>query len=143
MSVEAELHAFYERCPHLNLMADMRYFMHHPEGYIFARPDLFMMGCRIGAEVSQSGWFIYLAVGRGKFRWMVELMPYYLPYIGWARAARGHFDVEWHSMDRVIKLTTKLESSTEIDKSYEKIPIYGEEDREGILRAAAQGIRRL
>lgn len=141
MSVYRDILEFYAACPALSLIKDLQFFMSHPRGYVFSRPDLFMMGCSVGGyEPQNSGWFIYLAVGKGKFREMVELMPYSLPWIGWAREARGRSAVAWHPTNRVLLLVATH------NKKYENtiiMPTHCEQDREGILATAAEEFRGL
>ena len=63
-----------------------------------------LMGFRVA-----SGWFIRLAVGRGSFARFVELMPYRLEFIGWAREFRGRKEVVWHPTDKVLRKVEQYE----------------------------------
>ena len=65
-------------------------------GYVFIAPEYVLIGCRLG-----DGWFIRLAVGAGCLNKFLELMPYYLPYVGWARMVRGRHQVVWHDTEKV------------------------------------------
>jgi hypothetical protein len=72
------------------------------ESYVFAAPDYLLIGCRVS-----DGWFIRLAVGRNCLQKFVELMPYYLPWIGWARLPIGRGEVRWYRTESVLRSVNK------------------------------------
>ncbi len=91
-----ELVALYDKNPTHNLHEDISHYGEH--GYVFFGPDHVLMGKRVG-----DGWFIHCAVGKGAMRKFWDLMPYYLPNIGWARLSRGRNEVVWHSTDEIAR----------------------------------------
>lgn len=101
--VYEDIEAFYKRCPHLSLRDDLERHVRH--GYVFSSPRYLLLGRRVG-----HGWFIYLAAGRNCLREFLRLMPYYLPYIGWAREAKGREKVRWYQTDRVRRLIERYEN---------------------------------
>lgn len=56
------------------------------------------MGRRIG-----EGWYIHAAVGKGAIKTFATLMPYYLPFVGWAREAQGREIVTWHDTETIFR----------------------------------------
>lgn len=95
-----QLLALYRQVPERSINEDLEFFLRH--GYVFSSPDHLLIGCRI-----EDAWFIHAAIGRGALRKFFDLMPYYLPYVGWARPQRGRKTVVWHSTDRLKKLLCK------------------------------------
>jgi hypothetical protein len=69
------------------------------QGYVFIGPEYLLLGRRV-----EHAWFIYAAIGKGFSRFW-DLMPYELPYVGWARQARGRSEVKWYPTERVKQLT--------------------------------------
>lgn len=67
-------------------------------GYAYVGPDYLLLGFRV-----QSGWFVRLAIGKGALAKFVELMPYRLDYIGWARQFKGRSEVVWHPTEKVLR----------------------------------------
>lgn len=67
------------------------------KGYVFEGEDYFIMGWD-----ERGRWFIQLAVGNiDRLR---ECLPYWLPYIGWARSAKGRTKIVWHATEKVLRL---------------------------------------
>ena len=83
------------------------------KGYVFVGPGYLLAGFRVGA-----GWFIRLAVGRGALEKFVELMPYRLEFIGWARELKGRSEVKWYPTELVLRKV----------KQHEKLRIRREKD---------------
>jgi hypothetical protein len=73
-------------------------------GYVFVGPDYFLMGY----PVENCGWFVLVGIGElGK---LISLMPYHLPYVGFARDATGCGEVKWY-------LTSKLKQRYEKNRT--------------------------
>lgn len=97
MNAYEELLKLYERCPQRSLNDDIRFHLEH--GYVFAAPGYILIGRRVG-----HGWLIHVAVGTDCFKKFCELMPYWLPHIGWAREHRGNrSEVRWHRTETVFR----------------------------------------
>jgi len=86
----------YATTPTRTLQADVLYYLR--AGYVFSTPRLFLMGEHVG-----DGWFIHVAVGVGALKDFCDLMPFYLPWIGWAREADGKHAVMWHKTDKLVR----------------------------------------
>lgn len=67
-------------------------------GYVFASDTYLIMGRRVG-----DGWYIQCAIGVGALRKFTELMPYYLPHIGWRREKKHSQECVWHRTEAVIR----------------------------------------
>lgn len=92
----------------IDLRWDLHTYMHG--GYVHVTPEYALIGKSVGC-----GWFIRAAVGRGYFDVFERIMPYRLPYIGWARGTRGRHEVKWHDTDAVLRAARKA--------NYEKLQI--------------------
>lgn len=90
-----EFQKLYTLCPDRNMQDDLMHYLQH--GYIFTGPNYLLVGKRIN-----DGWFIHAAVGRGAMAKFIQLMPYYLPFIGWARQMKGR-DVTWHRTETILR----------------------------------------
>ena len=87
------LNRLYEKAG-LNLISDIEYF--DRDGYVFRGEDYFIMGIQVG-----EGWYVQAAVGRiEKF---LDLMPYYLPYIGWRREGKHNDECVWYRTDVILR----------------------------------------
>lgn len=73
------------------------------KGFVFVAPDYFLAGFRVG-----DGWFVRIAIGEGKIEKFLELMPYPLPYVGWAREPKGQDEVEWYLTEKVKEICARL-----------------------------------
>lgn len=83
---------FYKRMQ-VSMCNDIAYHLKH--GYIFVGPDYAMWGHAVrrddGLPEKQCGvtnpdaWYVRFAVGDGWLRRFFSMMPYPLPYVGWAR----------------------------------------------------------
>lgn len=76
------------------------------KGYVFVGPDYLLAGYRVG-----TGWFISIAVGHGCLKRFIDLMPYYLPWVGWAREPAGKKEVVWRQTEKVIRICETLSKS--------------------------------
>lgn len=85
----------YAKVPSRSLSADLEYFMR--TGYVISSPDFVLIGRRI-----DDGWFVHAAVAKNLGD-LLRAMPYYLPYVGWAREARGRNNIRWHSIEQLRK----------------------------------------
>jgi hypothetical protein len=78
---------------------------HLLNGFVFSTPIAFLMGRPVpkGVEIRSvwdtwpkaecNAWFVWLAVGDA---WrLMDLMPYELPWVGWARQGRGWRNIRW------------------------------------------------
>jgi hypothetical protein len=73
-------------------------------GYVICSPNYFLMGWP-----TERGWFVRMAVGDCGVATFLELMPYYLPYVGWARVAKNRDTINWYKTEVVAaKLGVKL-----------------------------------
>jgi hypothetical protein len=93
---------FYHENPPLSWEGDLEEYMRN--GHVHITPSLVLLGCRV-----DDGWFIRLAVGDGCLAKVVELMPFPLPYVGWARVAKGRPVTRWWPLSRVIELVQYYE----------------------------------
>ena len=59
-------------------------------------------GCFMLLRVVHRGWLVYCAVCSGGWKQAVEHMPFWLPFVGWAREAKGRTKVKWYLTDRVL-----------------------------------------
>jgi hypothetical protein len=91
-----ELQSLYRSCPERSLDADVAHFLQH--GYVFSGPTYILMGSRIG-----TGWHIHCAIGKECLKKFGTLMPYYLPFIGWAREAKGRSEIIWHNTETIFR----------------------------------------
>ena len=73
------------------------------DGFVFIGPDYLLLGRQV-----KHAWMVHLAVGRGALKKFIELMPYYLPYIGWTRQLKGREDFQWFETERVIRAIKKV-----------------------------------
>jgi hypothetical protein len=97
-----EIKKLYAILPQLNFDDDLRHCLER--GYIFSGPNYFIMGEKI-----ELGWHVNLAVGEGAIRKFGELMPHYLPFIGWKRSSIGRSATIWHHTETVFRrLNMKL-----------------------------------
>jgi len=97
MTPYTELQKLYAKCPDRLLWNDVRYYVEH--GYVFSSPTHILIGERIA-----NGWFIHVAIGVGSIKKFCELMPYWLPYIGWAREHRkNRSTIRWHRTGAIFK----------------------------------------
>jgi len=97
MSTYEKIRELYETCPELSFSSDFEEYAR--TGHAHITPSYALLARHVG-----DGWFIRLAVGVG-FETFWSLMPYRLPYIGWARAARGRSAVVWHRTETVERIT--------------------------------------
>ena len=92
-----ELKKLYDACPQRDMGTDLLYYAEH--GYVFSSPFYLLIGKRIG-----DGWHIHVAIGAGCFEKFCQLMPYWLPYVGWAREQKqGRSEVVWHRTEDVFR----------------------------------------
>lgn len=96
MTVYAKLKKFYKQNG-LCLDKDLREYFR--SGYVFSGPEYIFIGRRVG-----DGWFIRAAIGSGCFKIWTSIMPYHLPYIGWARCAKGRYNVKWHKTEKILRI---------------------------------------
>ena len=54
----------------------------------------------IGFYRSEDAWFIHIAVGLNGVRLFPAFMPFYLPFIGWAR---DNGEVHWYPTEQVFR----------------------------------------
>jgi hypothetical protein len=66
--------------------------------YIFQTPHYLLIGSRIG-----DAWFIHVAIGDIGIKRFINLMPYYLPIVGWCRYQRGRKDIVWIQTYKLFK----------------------------------------
>jgi hypothetical protein len=128
MSAYEQLERFYREHLRTTLARDVRRYAKC--GYVFIGPDHVLIGRR-----HDNGWFIRAAIGVGLFRRFSQLMPYYLPWIGWARVARGRSGVVWHSTDKLLRIV-----NYEQFKQIQVMPPEGSEDREILSVPGSPGI---
>jgi len=97
-NIYEQLRALYHKAGYEegSLQKDLEHYLRN--GYVFATPECFIMGCQIS-----NGWYVHAAVGVGALETFFRFMPKELPYIGWER--RGTGIVKWYS---VSKLKRKL-----------------------------------
>ncbi len=91
-------------------------------GYAYVGPECVAIAARVG-----NGWFIRFAVGRGALTHLRRLMPYQLPFVGWARVSRGKPEVVWHDFSRLDRML-----HYERFKNLAVLPIHGGPDRSEI-----------
>jgi hypothetical protein len=65
----------------LSFRATLDFYLHN--GYVFCRPDLFLM-----AKEEPDWWFVECAFGPGKIKAILECMPYRKKYVMWYRRLR-------------------------------------------------------
>lgn len=82
--------------PERTLQADIAHYMR--VGYVVCTPETFLMGRRVAC-----GWWIYVAIGTGTLKTFFDHMPYYLPWVGWARPLKGRPSVSWHHTNKVLR----------------------------------------
>lgn len=68
------------------------------DGYVFVAPTYLLIGRGVG-----DGWYIQAAIGVGAMQRFTELMPYYLPYIGWRREGKHSQECVWYRTEAVIR----------------------------------------
>lgn len=73
-------------------------------GYVFAGPDYLLMGF----DVDGFGWFVRYAGGVNALGKFLDLMPYYLPHVGWERALRGR-GIKWHKTEDIMRVIKRKE----------------------------------
>lgn len=95
--VQKTIRDLYAECPHLSWESDL--LEYGGCGHVHVTSEYVLLARRIG-----DGWFIRLAIGEGLAKFW-EFMPYELPYIGWAREAKGRPEVVWYRTSRLRKLT--------------------------------------
>ena len=90
-------------------------------GYVFSTPDLFLMGRAMPRSADASdlwvsypveecdAWFVWLGVGDALR--LLELMPFPLPWIGWARQGRAWEDVHWLPTEILRRKLKRFESA--------------------------------
>lgn len=93
----------------LDFSRDLSYYSKN--GYVLITPEYLILGERV-----DTAWLVQLAVGEGALLKFVEFMPYYLPWIGWARYAKGRRTVKYFSTDRVISLIKLHEKRVRVSK---------------------------
>jgi hypothetical protein len=90
-----ELKKLYLRTPERSLQNDLAYFI--ATGYVFSGPGYLLIGRRV-----YDGWFVHVAIGSGSLKKFLQCMPFYLPFIGWAREQRGR-KTKWHRTEVLAK----------------------------------------
>ena len=94
---ERQLQELYRLCPGRSWPNDLEHYLRH--GYVFASPTHLLIGERIG-----DGWHIHVAIGTGCLKKFCELMPYWLPYVGWAREHRAkRSEIRWHRTETIFR----------------------------------------
>lgn len=96
MSMYDQLLQLYAKVPSRSLSQDLDFYMR--TGYVICRPDLILIGRRI-----EDGWFIHAAVAESLGA-VLAAAPYYLPYVGWAREARGRSQIKWYSWEQLTRI---------------------------------------
>lgn len=73
--------------------------------YVYASPTTLVLAQTVGPTqgAKPTAWFIYLAVGSRTLSQVFKLAPFELPWIGWARAAKGREVVRWWPWEKVKK----------------------------------------
>lgn len=80
-------------------------------GWVNKGPGHFLMGGHDPKR--QDAWLVWWAELHPKrevrtmMRVMMKCVPYYKPWIGWARPHKGRFDVKYYSTDRLYRFTHK------------------------------------
>ena len=97
----------YSKHPQRSLSDDLAFYMR--EGYVFSAQSYILIGRRIG-----NGWFVHAAVGVGALEELIRLVPYRLPWIGWAR---DNGTIRWHraeAVEKAIKKVSKLYEAKQV-----------------------------
>jgi len=81
-------------------------------GYVFLAPDHILLSKpvrRDGGDPSgqwnvegADAWFVKFAAGDGRVRKFIELMPFPLPWVGWARETKKR-PVNWFSLAAILR----------------------------------------
>lgn len=95
------IHELYAKTPQRSLWKDLVH--HFMDGFVFSGEDYLLMGERIN-----DGWFVHIAVGEGCLEKFISLMPYHLPWIGWAKEHRGG-EVRWYRTESVKRNIKRYE----------------------------------
>lgn len=97
----------YERTP-INLEDDVLEYARN--GYVFIGPAYLLIGRRVG-----DGWYIQCAIGVGAMQKFIELMPYYLPHVGWRREGKYNQECVWYrteTIERKVKAYARRNASS-------------------------------
>ena len=81
-------------------------------GYVYIAPDHLIIGKPVrrdgGDPAAQwhveepDAWFVKFAAGDGRVRKFMELMPFPLPWVGWARETKKR-SVNWFSLAAILR----------------------------------------
>lgn len=92
---------------------------HHRHGFVFSRPDYFIMGRPVIKEADPSlicelthrfpsgqcnCWFIFAMAGNMMRAW--DIMPWPMPWFAWEREQGGRRDLRFYPTERIRKLST-------------------------------------
>lgn len=96
MTTLDKLKVLYESAPERCMYADLGYAINY--GHVWSEPGRLLIAWR-----AEDAWYIHVAIGDNSFRWFCQQMPYYLPYIGWGRQAKGRKTVRWHMTEKIFR----------------------------------------
>ena len=98
MNAYEQAQDLYSRYPERSLILDiLHYSQNH---YCYFSPE-----CIILAEIEEKCiWYIHLAVGVGALSRFVELAPFALPYVRFARPEKGHSEPKLYNWKRLTRL---------------------------------------
>jgi hypothetical protein len=101
-TVLAQLARLYHACPDQDMWRDMAMLYEH--GHIFEGEHFLVGGFHYAnARGHDDGWFVHVAIGRHSLQRFVRLMPYYLPYVGWKRMAKGRDQTHWYPTESLLR----------------------------------------
>lgn len=73
--------------------------------YAFVTPQYVLLAAEVPSTTTTVGcWHVEFAIGETCLRNFIRHMPYYLPYISWARPGRKRSEVKFYSTDKLIRL---------------------------------------
>jgi hypothetical protein len=95
-----EIADLYRKCPDMDFEADVWYYQRY--GHIIWTDRLFAL-----FEKRGMGWFLHCVVSLNGIKDLFQWMPYWLPFIGWARYSKGRKQIKWYDTCKIMRYYDK------------------------------------
>ncbi len=110
MSILKEVKDLYDECS-MDMFKDISVYLTH--GYVHKTPKSFILAKTINKDIdtppaeqwdtpNPNAWFVHMAVGQGAISYWINLMPFTMPYVGWARENKKK-PIKFYTLDTIIR----------------------------------------
>ena len=110
MSILAKVKDLYEECS-MDMFKDISVYMNY--GYVHKTPTSFILAKTVDKDSNTppaeqwnvsnpNAWFVHMALGEDCIPYWINLMPYKLPYVGWARENKKK-PIRFYDLNKIIR----------------------------------------